>query len=281
MNFEAQLSLKLSLDEFDYFRSKIHSLAGISLSNAKLDLIQARLRSRVHHLGLGDFRSYRNHLENLPSSDPEWELFINVLTTNKTDWFREDEHFRFITQKFLPQWLKLGRKHLSVWCAASSTGEEPYTLSLVLNQALKQTGISYKILATDIDTKVLSIAKNGVYPKDRLSQIPPNYHAEFVPGTKDISAWMKVRKCIKKKVEFRQLNLNHSPYELNEKFDLILCRNVLIYFNPETIAKVTQGLHACATKDAVLLIAHSESLQNITSSWKFVRPSIYQKGKLL
>jgi chemotaxis protein methyltransferase CheR len=278
----SQTSLKMNLEEFNYFRSKIFDLAGISLSDAKLDLIQARLRHRILALSLSDYKDYQKYLERLPTSHEEWEVFINLLTTNKTDWFREPEHFTFINQEFLPKWLKLNKKHLSVWCAASSTGEEPYTLSLVLNKALQGSGVSYDILATDIDTKVLGLARNGVYPKERLGQVPETYHhSGFCFGRDEISDWVKVRKEIKAPVKFQQLNLTTGPFGLKQDFDLVLCRNVLIYFSPQTISKVAESLHQCASKDGVLLIAHSESLQNINASWKYVRPSIYQKGKLI
>jgi len=266
--------------EFEYFRSKIYSLAGISLSDAKLDLLQARLRSRVSSIGMGSFGEYRSYLESLSQTDREWETFINLLTTNKTDWFREPEHFNYIENEFLPKWFSLGKKHLSVWCAACSTGEEPYTLSLVLNEALKGTGITYSILASDIDTKVLKIAQNGVYSRNVMYQIPEKYQQTgFCLGTKEISSWMKVSKAIKGPVQFKHLNLTLQPFDLTEKFDLVLCRNVMIYFNPETVKNVVDGIYKVCDKNSVLIIAHSESLQSIHSSWKYHRPSIYFKGK--
>jgi len=275
-----QIPFQMDREEFDYFRTKIYSLAGISLSDAKLDLLQARLRSRVSSIGLSSFKEYRSYLESLSPTDDEWETFINLLTTNKTDWFREPEHFNYIINEFLPKWISLGKKHLSVWCAACSTGEEPYSLSLILNEALKGTGITYHILASDIDTKVLKIAQNGVYSRNVMYQIPEKYHRTgFCLGTKEISSWMKVRKEIKVPIQFKQLNLTLQPFDLTDRFDLILCRNVMIYFNPETVRKVVEGIYKVADKNSVLVIAHSESLQNITTSWKYHRPSIYFKGK--
>lgn len=270
----------LTEKDFNFFRSLIYQLAGISLSSAKRELVQSRLRSRAQSLGMDSFAEYGNYLEGLPEGHEEWESFINLLTTNKTDWFREPQHFDYIVEKFLPLWMSQGKKHLDVWCAASSTGEEPYTLSLVLNQALKGRGITYKIVATDIDTRVLSQAKNGVYSKDKLWQIPEIYQDGFSMGTGEIAAWMKVKPAIKTHVEYGQLNLSHIPYPWENTFDLVLCRNVLIYFNPETIQSVVEGLYHTAQKQAVLLIAHSESLQNVKTSWKYQKPSIYSKGNL-
>lgn len=268
----------MSKEDALFFRQRIYELAGISLSDGKLDLLQSRLRSRVLHFEMENFGEYRKYLEELPRDHDEWELFINQLTTNKTDWFRESEHFDYLTNEFLVNWRKLGKKHLSVWCAASSTGEEPYTLSMVLHHALSSTGTSFEIVASDIDTRVLQHASNGVYLKSGLELIPDAYHSyAFAMGTEEISEWMKVKKEIKAPVKFLQLNLTELP-RLNKKFDLIFCRNVLIYFNSQTISNVVDSMFEEAAENAVLVIAHSESLQNIPTKWKYVRPSIYRKG---
>lgn len=279
-NFSVE-EIKLAPEEFEYFRNKIHELTGISLTKAKATLVQTRLRSRILEHGFKSFAEYKNYLAPLPTDHGEWQSFINLLTTNKTDWFREPEHFDYITEVFLPKWMKLKKKELKVWCAASSTGEEPYTISMVLADALKGTGISYSIFASDIDTKVLAVAKNGVYPKELLHQVPENYQSSFSHGTQDISDWMKVKNEIKKNVTFGQINLTQGPYPMKEEYDLILCRNVLIYFNPETIIQVLKNLNAAAHKEGVLIVSHTESFQEIKNVWKYIRPSIYYKGTLL
>lgn len=277
MSAALQLNHSMEHEDFEFFRQKIFNIAGISMSDVKFDLLQSRLRSRLVSLNFKSFSEYRAYLSELQDNDPEWECFINQLTTNKTDWFREPEHFKYMVQDFLPKWKLLGKKHLNVWCAASSTGEEPYTISLVLHEALKDTGITYSVFSTDIDTKVLETAKNGVYPKSRLDQIPLHFHSHFIPGSQEISHWMKVRNEIKGPVSYQQLNLTKN-FKSEKKFDLILCRNVLIYFNPVTIGNVVKMMFENANNDCVLLIGHSESLQNITTTWKFARPSVYVKG---
>lgn len=277
INFAIE-EIKLSPAEFDFFRTKIFELSGISLTQAKSVLVQARLRARIVELGMKEFQQYRKYLEPLPHNHLEWQSFINMLTTNKTDWFREDEHFKYITDVFLPKWMKLKKKELNVWCAASSTGEEPYTLSMVLSEALKGTGISYKIFASDIDTRVLSVAQNGVYPKDVLHQVPDKYQGCFAIGTEEISEWMKVKNVIKSKVSFGQVNLTQTPYQVEGEYDLIMCRNVLIYFNAETIAQVLKSLNHVAAQESVLMVSHTESFQEIKNIWKYIRPSIYYKG---
>lgn len=281
MNGSVQQLRLLTAEQFEYFRKRIFDLAGISLSPAKMDLLQARLRTRVIKLGFSDYQEYRHYLESLPDDSDEWEIFVNLLTTNKTDWFREPKHFDFIVNKYLPQWMKQGKNHLNVWCAASSTGEEPYTLSLILKQAFKGTSITYSIDATDIDSKVLNIAQNGVYPRSRLEQIPPEFHSTgFCVGTKEIAEWVKVKKEIKAPVSFYRLNLIEFPYPLEKTYDLILCRNVLIYFNSETVSRVAEGLFNQASNNSVLITSHSESLQNVKTSWRYLYPSIYAKGNI-
>lgn len=266
------------MDQFDYFRKKIFELAGISMSDVKIDLLQSRLRPRVLHKGFTSFEEYKLFLSDIPQADPEWETFINLLTTNKTDWFREPEHFDYIVEEFIPQWKLLGKKKLKVWCAASSTGEEPYTLALVLNEVFKNSDYKYEIHASDIDTKVLGLARNGVYPKVRLDQIPDIYHDGFSFGTGDISHWMKIKRPIKQHVTFFQYNLTQAS-KLNQQYDLIFCRNVLIYFNPLTISAVVNSLFEQAESESVLVISHSESLQTLKTNWKLKRPSLYVKGK--
>lgn len=270
--------LKISNDQFDFFRKKIFELAGISMSDVKIDLVQSRLRSRVLNIGLNSFEDYQSYLTAVPKDHAEWETFINLLTTNKTDWFREPEHFEYLTQEFLPHWKKTGKKKLHIWCAASSTGQEPYTLSLILNEFFRNTHYDYEIHASDIDTNVLKLAQNGVYHREQLNQIPEKFHTHFAMGSGEIEQWMKVKKQIKKPVTFFQFNLTHFE-KFDRQYDLILCRNVLIYFGQQTISQVVNTLFQNAASDSVLVIAHSESLQTINTEWSFKRPSIYVKGK--
>lgn len=271
---------KITFTEFDFFRCLIRKMVGIHLADSKMDLVESRLRPRIRELKLRDFNQYINFLNSISSNHSEWPLFINCLTTNKTDWFREPEHFKFITDVFLPRWKKLGKNHLCVWSAASSTGEEAYTLSIVLYHALKGSGITYEIIATDIDTNVLARAQNGVYSKEYLRQISKSYHQHFVCGEGEISDWMKVRQEIKDSVQFKRLNLI-LPYPWTKYFDIILCRNVMIYFEQETISQVAGALSRAATDEGVLLIGHSETLKNADNSWQYYSPSIYYKKNIL
>lgn len=271
----------LTDEDFLYFKEKIFISSGINLNLSKKTLVQSRLNSHLDRLKISTFNEYRLYLESLPSNDPEIQRFINLMTTNKTEWFRENEHFIYLTDKFIPTWKKQGKKILKVWSAASSSGEEVYTIAVILQKLLDKTGIDFEITGSDIDTNVLEFARNGVYKRDQLVNIPSDYHQYFNLGTDDIKDWMKVSNVIRSHVHFEQFNLKNGNYQdLNKSFDLIFCRNVMIYFTPETITDIANECFKNAASDAVMIISHSESLQNLKTPWKVKLPSIYTKGQL-
>ncbi|HRO67681.1 MAG TPA: protein-glutamate O-methyltransferase CheR [Pseudobdellovibrionaceae bacterium] len=273
-NYDA---FQLSEREFAYFQSAIDRMAGIHLAESKRELVQSRLRGHVISLGYDSFTRYREHLESLPPSHADWQEFINLLTTNKTDFFREAAHFQFLKETVIPKWLTESKSQtFKVWCAASSTGEEPYTISMVLDSCLPEDR-SYSVHATDIDTDVLKKARAGVYPCAKLSEIPPEYRRGFDLGTGDIKDWMRVKPHLKSKVSFSRFNLNGSNPPPEGEFDLIFCRNVLIYFTPATIEGVMKKLYRVTKPGGLLLIGHSESLQNVGTDWRAVKPSVYFK----
>lgn len=263
----------LDSGDFEYFRARIRERAGINLSPAKRDLVQTRLRHRMNALGIDSFAGYRRLLEEKSERDPEWQLFVNELTTNKTDFFREPEHFRFLDSEFLPSW-ESGRK-LKIWCAATSTGEEPYTLSMVV----KRHDIPYEILATDIDTQVLATAANAVYPRQKTAEIPEAYRSCLNFGKGELQDWARIDQAVKSPVKVREHNLLSASPPPEGPFDLIFCRNVFIYFSPETVEKVLACLYEAAKPGAYLFIGHSESLQKTRNQWSYRKPSVYQKGR--
>jgi chemotaxis protein methyltransferase CheR len=270
----------LTDEDFLYFKEKIQSVAGINLNISKKTLIQSRLNSLLDRLEIKSFKDYRQYLEKLPDSDPAHQAFINLLTTNKTEWFREIEHFNYLIQKFIPKWKTLGKKTLNIWSAASSTGEEAYSLAMALEKIFDGSEIDFRILGSDIDTNVIAHAKNGVYKKEQLANIPKEYHCYFISGTEEITDWMKVSEKIKAKVSFQLFNLNNLDFRtIDHTFDLIFCRNVMIYFSPQMITEVANNIYEVADSDSVLIISHSESMQNLKTNWKVRQPSIYIKGQ--
>ena len=254
-------------------------MCGISLQESKSVLIESRLRRRLVALGLGSFEEYRELIAAQGAASEEWQFIINGLTTHTTEWFREIDHFKQLRNEIIPEWLarKVSRP-LRIWSVACSTGEEPYSIALVLNYFQTRFGLSYEITATDIDTSVIQKAKNGVYAAKELYRIPEEYHANaLAQGTGKSSAFIKVRQHIKDRIHFDQLNLSEVPYKVGNSFDLIFCRNVFIYFPPEVIAKVAKGLFQVGTPGALLFTGHSESFSNISVPWTFIKPSVYRK----
>tara|TARA_B110001454_G_scaffold219204_1_gene252267 strand:+ start:81957 stop:82817 length:861 start_codon:yes stop_codon:yes gene_type:complete len=268
----------LEEDDLLYFCKVIEDRAGISLKTSKRDLVRTRLRSRVTANGLDSYGDYRSYLAKIDKDDPEWEYFTNLLTTNKTDFFREPKHFEYLVQTILPEWLKTREKVFKVWSAASSTGEEPFTLAMVLSRHLPE-GRDFKILATDIDTEVLSTAQNSVYPISKKTEIPVDYHTPCLDiGKGDARGWFRIKPHLRNKIVFKQHNLIDRTSPGNGVFDLVVCRNVLIYFSPDTIEFVQKKLQSTVKKDGHLFIGHSESFQGISHSWSPVGPSVFKKG---
>ena len=263
---------------FDYFRDELKSRVGIAIADNKVEMITGRLRKRLVELKIQDFNGYADLLRSLPEQHPEWEAFVNCLTTNKTDFFREPDHFKMLTSEILAEWRDSQQASFDVWCAASSTGEEPFTLAMVLKRAQKEQAMRFSILATDIDSEVLERARRGVYPLSKLDEIPLEYRRDSIAiGTGAIDKWMKIKNALRTDLSFQSCNLVKTPYNLPKKYDVIFCRNVLIYFTAETISLVVAGIYESAKPGAYLIIGHSESLHNISSKWQYVRPSVYQK----
>ncbi len=267
----------LEEDDLQYFCEVIENLSGISLKPAKRDLIKTRLRSRITSCGLTTYREYRNYLEGLDKNDPEWEAFTNLLTTNKTDFFREPKHFDYLIQAILPAWLSSQVSTFKVWSAASSTGEEAYTLAMVLDRYLPKDR-DFKILGTDIDTEVVKVAQNAVYPVSKKSEIPNEYYTTCLDlGKGEARGWFRIKSHLKEKVVFKQHNLIDRNCPGENLFDLVLCRNVLIYFSPRTIDIVQKKILKTVKQGGHLFIGHSESFQGISHRWKSVGPSVFKK----
>lgn len=270
--------MPLHEEDLEYFCRKIGELAGIALKATKQDLVRTRIRTRLSALGLGSYREYRSYLGTLPGDHEEWQVFINLLTTNKTDFFREPKHFEFLVRTFLPEWLRKGERQLKVWSAACSTGEEAYTLAMVLSKHLPPDR-EFRILATDIDTNVIRHASNAVYPTSRKDEIPSDYRFGGINlGSGAVDGWFRIDSRLREKVVFKRHNLIEMSSPGTEVFDLVFCRNVFIYFAPESIEKVVRKLHRSTKSGGHLFIGHSESLQSIAHEWTLVAPSTLRKG---
>ncbi len=266
---------KISDKAFKCFKELIHQKAGIHMTEAKKVLIAGRLRKRLNQLHFNDYLEYYDYiLSDEGIKTGELQFCIDKLTTNETYFFREPQHFDFLIQKVLPN-LKT-RNNLKIWCAASSTGEEPYTLAMIL---AKHLGIekNWKIWATDISTKVLKAAKIGIYKETRAEHVSQEYrHKYLLNGVRAQSDCVCVVPELREKVKYSNYNLIESPLP-SETFDIIFCRNVLIYFDAETKIKVVNRLLQRLDDSGLFFSGRSESLHVMSDVLQSVFPSVYVK----
>jgi chemotaxis protein methyltransferase CheR len=264
-----------TLDEKIYktIRDLVYNKAGINLGEGKQALVHARLGKRLRALDLPDHRAYLELLQNDQSGEELVEL-LDVISTNHTNFFREPAHFEFLTE-VVKKIVAQGSRSLRIWCAAASTGEEPYTLSMVCQEAFGPTKMDFRILCTDISTRVLRICKTGSYPKARISDIPPEYVHRY--WNKDDGHFV-AKDQLKQPLSFARLNLMENPYPMKGPFDIIFCRNVMIYFDRSGREKIVIEALRLLKPGGYLVVGHAESLNGILNGLKAVHPSVYQKS---
>lgn len=249
---------EFDLSDRDFARvcKMIHARAGIALNDSKRNMVYSRLSRRLRERGLANFADYLDLLE--ADEGGEWQDFINALTTNLTSFFRESHHFDMLAQRL--RTIPVGRP-IALWSAASSTGEEPYSMAMTAMDALGGKTPPVRILATDIDTHVLDTARRGVYRGDNVAKLDPELaRRHFQRGSGANSGLMRVKKELRDLVSFRQLNLLQPTWPLREKFTAIFCRNVMIYFDKPTQRAVMERIAARLESDGMLCIGHSENL---------------------
>ena len=270
---------QLTEAQFSKLASLVYSLCGIHLGEGKRELLRARLAKRLRATGCRDVQDYIERLEG-DRSGHELVCFLDVITTNKTDFFREPKHFEFLVDEVLPKLDKLcsGGEPQRIWSAACSTGEEPYTLAMVLleHRALwERRGAG--ILASDLSTKVLEQAQNGVYAQDRVADIPrPFLTKYFQRGTNRWAGYVRVRPELRKMVQYRRLNLMDN-FDFDKPFHVIFCRNVMIYFDKPTQERLVEKFRNCLAPGGYLMVGHSESLTGIRHRLAFTRPAVYRR----
>jgi len=273
----------ISNKEFELFRSLIYDTCGINLQLSKKELVKARLSKRLSKVGTNSFNDYYNYVTKTDKTGEELIHLINSISTNKTDFFREIKHFDFLNTTLLPELVakkeKNNDKKLRIWCAASSSGEEPYTLAItVLNHIKPSNGWDIKILATDISTEILQKAIAGIYKMESLKDIPPGtVSAHFSKVIVDNAHCYEAKNHLKDLITYRRFNLMTEKFPFKYPFDFIFCRNVMIYFDPETQHRLVSKFYDCLPKDGYLFIGHSETLSKSNSSFKYIQPAVYQK----
>lgn len=263
--------------DFNRLRDIVYNEAGIKLSDVKKILMQSRLMKRLRELKLESFSDYYDYL--IENYEEEKINFINLITTNKTDFFRENDHFEFMKSTLLPEYERRGIKEIRIWSAGCSTGEEPYTIGMVASDYFNtRRSPEILILATDIDTQVLQKAKNGIYPEEHLATVDPKYIRNyFVKGTGENEGLYRVGDSLKEIVYFRRLNLLQDEYPMKKQFDIIFCRNVIIYFDRDTQRKLFGKFYNYLKDDGYLLIGHSENITSITDKFVLAGRTIYKK----
>ena len=272
--------LTISDTEFLQLREFIHAHTGIALSEHKKALVCSRLAKRLRHHGLQHYSDYYVLLVEKDPEGSELMAMINCITTNKTDFFRETHHFRFLSEEVFPAYRQnpLRERPLRMWSAASSTGEEAYSLAMTALEAMPSFGSQdINILATDIDTDVLTRAAEGVYKWSQAAQIPESLLRQyFLKGCGEHDGEVMVKPLLKSLVHFHWLNLLEDPWPMQERFDVIFCRNVLIYFDKPTQQKLFERMAGTLKKGGYLMLGHSEAMHGWDRLFRSVGHSIYQ-----
>jgi chemotaxis protein methyltransferase CheR len=259
--------------DFDRVRDLIYRRAGIALAESKQEMVYSRLARRLRATGIFSFETYLDTLEQQRESD-EWEAFINALTTNLTSFFREAHHFPILADHAKTH------KEMSVWCSAASTGEEPYSIAITLCEAYGTLTPPAQIIATDIDTNVLNTAAAGVYPMERVDKMSPERLKKyFLRGTGAQAGMVRLRPELRKLITFRQLNLLADQWQLNGQFDVIFCRNVMIYFDKPTQSKILAKFVPLMKPDALLFAGHSENFLYVSDALKLRGKTVYELGQ--
>ncbi len=258
--------------EFALFRDLIYRIAGISMSPAKISLVTSRLAKRLRHY---DLASYSEYFQMITAVDgaAELQMAVDLLTTNETHFFREPKHFDFLRQYVLSA-RKPGRT-LRIWSAACSSGEEPYSIAMLLDNIFGDA--PWEIVASDLSTRVLEKARLGLYPLERMLEIPKPYLSSYcLKGTGSQEGTLLIEHKLRQRVQFMHYNLTEAPPKLGE-FDVIFLRNVMIYFDQDTKRQVVKRLLSLLRPDGHLLIGHSETLNGITENVRLVQPAVYRK----
>lgn len=263
---------------FSRFCALAHDRAGICLKPGKEELVKARVAKRQRALGLNNVADYLQYLEADPTGE-EMVQFLDVISTNFTSFFREPDHLEELAQT-VKQWKQKGGKKLRLWSAASSSGEEGYSMAITVMEALGGEDVDWRILGTDISTNVLAVAQQGVYPASRLETLPRGLLGKyFKPVTGDFAAdepHYQVNQELRSRVSFARMNLSRPPFPMRGPMDVVFCRNVFIYFDQDVRQKVVSEVERLIAPGGLFCIGHTETLTGVRYSLKLVRPSVFR-----
>lgn len=261
--------------DFARVRTLIYRQAGISLSEAKREMVYSRLARRLRAKGMTSFEQYLDGLER-GDDNAEWEAFTNALTTNLTSFFREAHHFPLLAEH-----MRKMKAPLSIWCSAASTGEEPYSIAITMCEAFGTLTPPVSIIATDIDTNVLETAANGVYPIERIEKMAQDRVKRFFQrGKGERSELVRVRPELRQLITFKPLNLLAPSWPVSGGFDVIFCRNVMIYFDKPTQSKILARFVPLMKPEGLLFAGHSENFMYASDSLKLRGKTVYELDPL-
>lgn len=272
---------ELSTREYDLLRALVYEKVGINLGAQKQQLVRARLGKRLRE---GQFRSYEDYYEYVKNDQSGHELsaLIDAISTNTTHLFREPQHFEFVTQAVQawvadPSWCR-ANSALRIWSAGCSLGDEPYSLAITLAEALGQTPRhDWRLLATDISTRVLAQAQTGAYTQERLAKVPGQLRQRYFAPSRDAAGVFQVIPALQQRITFRRFNLMTPTFPFKHGFNFIFCRNVMIYFDRPTQEGLVRRFSRHLRPGGYLVIGHSESLNSLDHGLQYVQPTVYRK----
>lgn len=273
-------SIQLEESDFSRLSSFIMSQFGIKLPPNKKTLLQSRLQKRLKKLQHSSFKEYVDYVFSTRGQHEEVWNMIDAVSTNKTDFFREPQHFNFLLEQGIEDYLQLSRKNrLSIWSAGCSSGEEPYTLAMVLKEASESMRFfDFNIIATDISESVLQHAVVGIYNENKIQTIPDYYKKKYLlRGKSNYENKVRISSQLRSKVEFKKYNLLTTDYSSLGKFDIIFCRNVMIYFERDVQQRLLKQFCKILNPGGYMFIGHSESITGFSLPLKHIRPTIFKK----
>lgn len=266
--------------DFERLSSFIYQQCGIKMPPIKQTMLEVRLNKRLRALEIPTFTEYCDYLFSNSGMEQELISMIDLVTTNKTDFFREAEHFQYLIEHVLPEWeARYGnRRPFVIWSAGCSSGEEPYTMAMVLSEyAATHAGFAFSILATDISTRVLQKAKTGIYDDDRIEPIPLALKRKYLLRSKDRSKGLvRIVPQLREKISFRRLNFMDADFGLRQEIDAIFCRNVVIYFDRKTQESLVNKFCNQLRPGGYLFMGHSETLSGLTVPLILANPTVYR-----
>jgi len=272
-------SVKLSSGDFQRLSEFIYKQCGIKLTDTKRVLLESRLQKRLAQLNLTSFQDYYQFVISPAGRTEELVHMIDAVATNKTDFFREPVHFHFMQSDILPAFAQQSASRVfKVWSSACSSGEEPYTIAMVLEEFRQFHRFDYRITATDISTKILEKAIQAIYPERTIMDVSMELRRKYMMRSKDkTNTTVRMAPEIRQKVQFKRLNLMDASLDVDRDFDIVFCRNVLIYFDRKTQEEVVRKLIDHLKPGGYLFIGHSESIYHMQLPVVQIRPTIFQK----